>query len=1227
VVEKVATDLRDVVNELFKDSEGIQPPNKESSSTFWLVRNDGSINADIDISSQMVYTKWRSAITLFSPRIYGRLYIALAAGGHDELLFWLVENANNFDSQKCYHAVRVAAFAGHMNIVWRFIRNRTSEDSTIDLFHAAFLGSVEGGRLKHIENLSTSFVSRGLSLPPDPILELNDAKSCVDTRCEWSKSLAVAAVHGLLDASKDDTEISSQGCSVLQWLLKTHNFPPLVLLRATEWILGSCYMYELSFFRGASHLVNYLITELKCEWWRVKSLRIITECLLSLRVETESEKFFVRKWLEDMISIGQDIQITTDQSSYNYYTEKTICFDDEMQKLLSDARASQLNIWSQFQVIKDGRLLYIIQNAFSSGSLSLVHRDNGGLLVSHLAAAYNRIDVLAWLVEEKGMSLDDTDSRGRDVLTVARASNAQESILWINRRQAEVVAVFVSARFRGRVARQKLRLLLKAALNLQAWFRGALVRSRLHSRLHLNKESSNQFLSVWDEALRECLSIIDPIQSYKSWETLKEFQYDYTGQLDLIDDDDMISDRIQMLSVATEKALMEISEPSANDADDSTEKSDSWAAAVDTPDDKYDGADCFKRIKLTRDVVKWLRVADPKYKDFFVRRVQQLSSGESGRKLAKRLVGCQSLIYESYLEQKAGHRILWTPRNDDSILIWFVASHDRVPRYLKLIDDSENRSSRQWKDARTLFNDENECNSNQKCDKLRVQLDPRSNTPLKLFEVLSNQIEHVADQNWKPQLYLTEEERDIVETHGTVLVLGRSGTGKTVCIANRMHYDRHRFESDTDFSQLFVARSQRLCTFVKTSVEESATKSTFATFDQLLASLERTLPAVEGSRCSFLSSQKMDYQRFKREVHTSADGIDALIAWSKIRSFIKGSIEAQQKQRPDIFLSWSEYMDFGKRRCRLPTEQRQTIYKIFQRYNQHMKEYGLWDYMDRVASIVERLEHSRRIVSPEFETVHCSKVYVDEVQVRAGTNLGLEPLVLLPSAMYSILTFSCPLSRLACIFQDYTQAEIYIFFLLSGPGDLFLAGDPCQSVVEGVDFRFEDIRSVGYFVCGKERRELIPDKPKTVSLNLRSHSGILNAAAAVLRFLFAAFPDSAKQLKEDRGLFAGPRPGVFSHVSYERLHEALVTPGGGVVILTHDALVSRCKDALGGYPLVYGIREAKGLEFQHVVLLDFFGELPQSLQKAWRELLLGRSCDTDFSTQYPEVEGQLKLRL
>ena len=197
------------------------------------------------------------------------------------------------------------------------------------------------------------------------------------------------------------------------------------------------------------------------------------------------------------------------------------------------------------------------------------------------------------------------------------------------------------------------------------------------------------------------------------------------------------------------------------------------------------------------------------------------------------------------------------------------------------------------------------------------------------------------------------------------------------------------------------------------------------------------------------------------------------------------------------------------------------------------------------------------------------------------------------------------------------------FFLGRGPGSLFLAGDPAQSVVEGTDFRFEEIRSVGYYVAGSNRRHLIPEKPRVVNVNFRSHAGILNCAGGILDLLFGHFKNSVKQLKRDYGLFKGARPGVFHKVDVQQLSALLKQNLQGAVVLTHDASATYWRELLD-HQLVYGIREAKGLEFKTVILLNFFGEIPTSLQKPWRDLLLNRA-QPDFATQYPLVETHLKL--
>jgi len=399
----------------------------------------------------------------------------------------------------------------------------------------------------------------------------------------------------------------------------------------------------------------------------------------------------------------------------------------------------------------------------------------------------------------------------------------------------------------------------------------------------------------------------------------------------------------------------------------------------------------------------------------------------------------------------------------------------------------------------------------------------------------------------------------------------------------KMDYDRQRYALDPSFTQLFIARSSRLCRYVEETIGRQ-TQSTFSMFVEVQQSLESVLPKLGDNDRLFLKSQRVTFARFKKDVYREDDGsVDPLIVWTNIRTFIKGSIEATKS--PGSVLPREEYLQLGKKRCRLSLEQREAVYDIFVRYEKYTSESNLWDDCDRITSLLCRVLHTKDSDPDLFHEIKKSKIYVDEI-------------------------------------QDYTQAECLLFFLLSGPGDLFLAGDPAQSVVEGTDFRFEEIRSVGYHVAG-DNHQLIPQKPKTVNVNFRSHSGILNTAAAILRCLFDVFPDSAKQLKEDQGLFRGPRPGVFHKVEASCLATLVKEKLNGAVILVPDERKSHWKRLLD-YPLIYGICEAKGLEFKSVIALDFFADLPPELQRPWRDLLLGRATD-DFNLLYPEIEGHLKL--
>jgi ATP-dependent exoDNAse (exonuclease V) beta subunit len=85
----------------------------------------------------------------------------------------------------------------------------------------------------------------------------------------------------------------------------------------------------------------------------------------------------------------------------------------------------------------------------------------------------------------------------------------------------------------------------------------------------------------------------------------------------------------------------------------------------------------------------------------------------------------------------------------------------------------------------------------------------------------------------------------------------------------------------------------------------------------------------------------------------------------------------------------------------------------------------------------------------------------------------------------------------------------------------------------------------------------------------------------------------------------------------------------GVVLLTHDENVNALRSLVGEDVLVFGIRYSKGLEFPHVIIVDFFSSLDKSLEKAMKSVFSIRSTQEsgveDLKDTAPEVETQLKL--
>lgn len=61
----------------------------------------------------------------------------------------------------------------------------------------------------------------------------------------------------------------------------------------------------------------------------------------------------------------------------------------------------------------------------NDGEITLIAGYRQGLRLTHLAAVYDRPDVLKWLVNEKGISLETRDGSGRTVPEVAKQAKVE----------------------------------------------------------------------------------------------------------------------------------------------------------------------------------------------------------------------------------------------------------------------------------------------------------------------------------------------------------------------------------------------------------------------------------------------------------------------------------------------------------------------------------------------------------------------------------------------------------------------------------------------------------------------------------------------------------------------------------------------------------------------------------------------------------------------------------
>ncbi|PWA46871.1 recBCD enzyme subunit RecB, P-loop containing nucleoside triphosphate hydrolase [Artemisia annua] len=434
-------------------------------------------------------------------------------------------------------------------------------------------------------------------------------------------------------------------------------------------------------------------------------------------------------------------------------------------------------------------------------------------------------------------------------------------------------------------------------------------------------------------------------------------------------------------------------------------------------------------------------------------------------------------------------------------------------------------------------------------------------------------------------MQVTDEQMDIILSGKSSFLIGRSGTGKTTVLTMKFFQNEQKFriasegcyegecsqfrgtevvEDNQDskksvLRQLFVTVSPKLCFAVKQNVSQLTSVSSNGN-----SSAETSLDDMDVITCDFSDIPDTF-------INIPVKSYPLVITFQKFLMMLDGGL--QEGKCSDGRLSYGGYLLLAENRSStLTKEKRENVYRLFQAYEKIKSECGEFDLGDFVNDIRHRLSNGK------FEGDQMDFVYIDEVQ-----DLSMRQI--------SLFKYVCP-----------NVDEGFLF-----------AGDTAQTIARGIDFRFQDIRSLFFneFLGTQNIGKGLVSEIKQLKQNFRTHVGVLDLAQSVIDLLYHYFAHSIDSLEPETSLVLGEAPVLLESGDDENAIATIFGGGGSgveivgfgaeqVILVRDEHTKAEICEYVGRQALVLTIVECKGLEFQDVLLYKFFGTSP--LKGRWRLL-------------------------
>ncbi|TDL28963.1 hypothetical protein BD410DRAFT_818373 [Rickenella mellea] len=340
-------------------------------------------------------------------------------------------------------------------------------------------------------------------------------------------------------------------------------------------------------------------------------------------------------------------------------------------------------------------------------------------------------------------------------------------------------------------------------------------------------------------------------------------------------------------------------------------------------------------------------------------------------------------------------------------------------------------------------------------------------------------------------------------------------------------------------------------------------------------------------------SSLVSYEVFREEywphfAQNLTKGLDVALVYSEFMGVIKGS--EQSLATPDHFLDKATYMSLSYRTQSTFASSREKIYQIFESYMKRKRLRDEYDVADRTHAILQKLKTGDRLKRKvDF-------IYVDEAQDN--------------------LLVDAQLMRYLC----------------RNPHGLFWAGDTAQTISIGSSFRFNDLKA---FLHRMEEKsyglssgygDIVRPKSFQLTMNYRSHGGIVRCADSVIQLICQFWPHSIDILGKERGIVDGMKPVFFTGwdeetVRYEQFlfgeTEGSIEFGAQQCILVrNDRAREELRREVGEIGVIMTLYESKGLEFNDVLLFNFFEDSTVD-ESQWRVVLKGVECSDNRKIQAP----------